>query len=255
MVAIPESPALLGCFWEAAAELWGDCDAVPLIRSVLTRQGRQLWDEAGPDDVPGLARALAAGLGDAVAALHRLGREPGFRVGPTVVPDLLRALDQPDPAIRELACEALAWLGHVTAEVLCSLEDRLEDADEVVRWTAGESLAALRDGVRSGRPHGPVEAEEAFLLAVWEDPRDQAAKLIYADWLEEQGGPMGVRAAYVRDQCRVLALPEDHRDREVLRQECDWLDSQLGAQWRSVWGRLIGRGLPRRGREESCSDQ
>jgi uncharacterized protein (TIGR02996 family) len=44
---------------------------------------------------------------------------------------------------------------------------------------------------------------EAFLRAIRENPDDAAPRLIYADWLEEQGDPKG---EYLRLKCRLSEL-------------------------------------------------
>jgi uncharacterized protein (TIGR02996 family) len=44
---------------------------------------------------------------------------------------------------------------------------------------------------------------DAFLRAIREDPNDPARRLVYADWLEEQGDPKG---EYLRLGCRLAEL-------------------------------------------------
>src|SRR5690349_16557452 len=56
----------------------------------------------------------------------------------------------------------------------------------------------------------PMDHEGAFLQAIREQPDDDAHRLIYADWLEEQGGAeRTARAAFIRAQCRLAALSDD----------------------------------------------
>jgi uncharacterized protein (TIGR02996 family) len=61
--------------------------------------------------------------------------------------------------------------------------------------------------------------EEAFWQAIQEAPEDDAPRLIYADWLEDQGEPAkAARAEFIRVQCERARLPEDADDcRRVLQ--------------------------------------
>jgi uncharacterized protein (TIGR02996 family) len=82
---------------------------------------------------------------------------------------------------------------------------------------------------------------EAFLAAIRETPDDDAPRLIYADWLEDNGDE--ARAQFIRVQCRRAALPADdpearrlaRREKEILQQHgTAWTDTQpevLG-EWR-----------------------
>src|SRR5688572_21228634 len=66
------------------------------------------------------------------------------------------------------------------------------------------SCPARGEGKQAGRlPH--VEADgtmshDAFLQSIIETPDDDAPRLVYADWLEDNGDP--VRAEFIRLQCR-----------------------------------------------------
>jgi uncharacterized protein (TIGR02996 family) len=63
----------------------------------------------------------------------------------------------------------------------------------------------------------------AFLGSIHDDPDDDAPRLVYADWLEEQGD--GERAEFIRLQCQLERLAEDdagvpalaRRERELRR--------------------------------------
>src|SRR5438477_9044055 len=48
---------------------------------------------------------------------------------------------------------------------------------------------------------------EHFLQAILADPEADSPRLIYADWLEEQGDPRG---EFIRLQCALAVLPADH---------------------------------------------
>jgi carbon storage regulator len=51
------------------------------------------------------------------------------------------------------------------------------------------------------RPRSPQE--EAFLGAITAGPDDEATRLVYADWLEERGDPLG---EFLRIQCQRKGL-------------------------------------------------
>jgi uncharacterized protein (TIGR02996 family) len=65
-----------------------------------------------------------------------------------------------------------------------------------------------------------MTAEDAFLIDILAHPDESAPRLIYADWLEDQGDP---RSAWVRKGCELLASPagspERNRARENFRVE------------------------------------
>ena len=58
--------------------------------------------------------------------------------------------------------------------------------------------ASLRDHL--------VPGYEPFLATILDAPYEDAPRLVYADWLEEQGDP---RAEFIRAQCERLRLPPD----------------------------------------------
>lgn len=70
---------------------------------------------------------------------------------------------------------------------------------------------------------------ERLLDDVLEHPQDDAPRLAYADWLDDQCSP---RAEFIRVQCRLARLPVNHvcvlelerRERELLAEfEAEWL--------------------------------
>src|SRR5262249_4928243 len=57
------------------------------------------------------------------------------------------------------------------------------------------------------RRHSMSE-ENALLAAIDANPLDDAPRLVYADWLDEQGGkPQAARAEFIRAQCELDLLP------------------------------------------------
>ena len=59
---------------------------------------------------------------------------------------------------------------------------------------------------------------EAFMQAILADPDDEATRLVYADWLEDDGD--AARASLIRAQCQAERLPPG-RKRAALRKEAD----------------------------------
>lgn len=74
--------------------------------------------------------------------------------------------------------------------------------------------------------------EHDFLQAICESPDDVAPRLVYADWLDEQGDPRG---EFIRVQCERETLSErDPRCRDL-----DFRSRSLLAQYRNVWARPV----------------
>src|SRR5262249_54775998 len=79
-----------------------------------------------------------------------------------------------------------------------------------------------------------MPSDEAFLNDICAHPDDDAPRLIYADWLDEQG--RSERAEFIRVQCALVARPEDGALR---RRERELLDEH-GNAWRQeapAWAR------------------
>ena len=79
---------------------------------------------------------------------------------------------------------------------------------------------------------------DAFLREILAHPDEDAPRLIFADWLEEQGDAESVaRAEFIRVQCMLAAgqLPQQRRD-ELLRRE-----HQILNEWDEEWVRPIRR--------------
>jgi uncharacterized protein (TIGR02996 family) len=77
--------------------------------------------------------------------------------------------------------------------------------------------------------------EDAFLPAILDSPDDDAPRLVYADWLEENGQPD--RAEFIRLQCERARLPDGDPRRGVLEAR----ERELLAAHRGEWA----SGLPR----------
>ena len=74
-----------------------------------------------------------------------------------------------------------------------------------------------------------MTTRDAFLAAVAEAPEDDAPRLVFADWLEENGQPE--RAELIRLQCRLAATDRyDAARRPLARRERELLD-RFGKRW------------------------
>jgi uncharacterized protein (TIGR02996 family) len=102
-----------------------------------------------------------------------------------------------------------------------------------------------------------MAAGEALLQAILAAPKDDAPRLVYADWLEEHGD--AERAEFIRGQCRLAGMKPwaegstelDVRCRELARRHPDWLGwlapfTERGAQFFGWEPSPFHRGFPAR---------
>src|SRR5262249_28518669 len=79
--------------------------------------------------------------------------------------------------------------------------------------------------------------ERAFLTAILERPDDEATKLVYADWLQEQGDPRGEYLQSLRRVRRERAVsPQQRRRRRALSRQLAALRTQIQQAWRAGEG-------------------
>src|SRR5436305_312137 len=69
---------------------------------------------------------------------------------------------------------------------------------------------------------------EAFLQSICENPEDDAVRLIYADWLEENGDPCG---EFIRAQVELALLTADSPRRRELAFRAHQLLGLHGEEW------------------------
>src|SRR5262245_58838195 len=96
-----------------------------------------------------------------------------------------------------------------------------------------------------------MTSEESFLQAIIDRPDDDAPRLIYADWLEENGrtGADRARAEFIRVQVELERLPADDDRRAELAARQDQLLAKHWADWvrpLEPFGHVTGfrRGFP-----------
>src|SRR5262245_60894922 len=79
--------------------------------------------------------------------------------------------------------------------------------------------------------------ERAFLMAILQRPDDDVTKLVYADWLEEQGDPRGeFLRLMVQLRRERLISPEQRQRHQELSAELAELRSLMLEAWRSERG-------------------
>src|SRR5215211_515928 len=65
---------------------------------------------------------------------------------------------------------------------------------------------------------------DAFLSDIIEHADDDAPRLVYADWLDEQGEPLG---PFIRAQCQLAALADDDPRRLLLEADAARLEADV----------------------------
>ncbi|MGF1577870.1 MAG: TIGR02996 domain-containing protein [Gemmataceae bacterium] len=89
--------------------------------------------------------------------------------------------------------------------------------------------------------------EGTFFNNILEDPENISLRLVFADWLEENGQPD--RAEFIRIQCQFPQITQNAQRRVLALREKELLE-QHGTQWRSQFEDLPGQVVFRRGMPE-----
>ncbi len=77
-----------------------------------------------------------------------------------------------------------------------------------------------------------MKPDAGFLEAILESPDDDTPRLVYADWLDEHGGPgESLRAEFIRAQVALARLPAEDPHRADLDQRAQALHDACGAGW------------------------
>src|SRR5438046_849825 len=92
--------------------------------------------------------------------------------------------------------------------------------------------------------------DEAFLADIREHPDDDVPRLVYADWLDENG--QSDRAELIRVQIELASMPETARAEE-LRQRQDALLKEHAQEWLGPLRRIVAAHEYRRGFVESVA--
>ncbi len=84
----------------------------------------------------------------------------------------------------------------------------------------------------------PTSTEDAFLADIREHPDDDVPRLVYADWLEENGDEPD-RADLIRVQCRLARLPAGGASADDLVRREEQLTERLARSWLAPLRRLV----------------
>jgi uncharacterized protein (TIGR02996 family) len=108
---------------------------------------------------------------------------------------------------------------------------------QLVHYTREGPLRSCQQGPEEGPP---MSEENALMTAARLTPPDDPARLVYADWLEEQGDPRG---DFIRIQAEMERLPP-YSDRYVaLKARREEVRGRIDAKWLR-WMRYVPRHRP-----------
>ena len=85
------------------------------------------------------------------------------------------------------------------------------------------------DAIHGKWPPPRAPEEIGFLQRIGESPGDEAIRLVFADWLEERGDPLG---EFIRIQCQLAKLALDDKQRNSLEARLAVLEAAHGNDWR-----------------------
>jgi uncharacterized protein (TIGR02996 family) len=92
-----------------------------------------------------------------------------------------------------------------------------------------EETKARKSPAEESKP--PTDVGEALYQAILDDPEDDASRLVYADWLEENGGPAGqARAEFIRVQVELARGATPARAKELKS-----IEQRLWSEHRASW--------------------
>jgi uncharacterized protein (TIGR02996 family) len=94
-----------------------------------------------------------------------------------------------------------------------------------------------------------MSMHDAFMADIVANPDDDTPRLVYADWLEDNGDPE--RAAFIRAQCRLAAMGRYELERYDLEGELDALLKKNARRWLKPLAKITSnvefrRGFPHR---------
>lgn len=106
---------------------------------------------------------------------------------------------------------------------------------QVTLFENGASVTMGRYGLTFVTGAPPSEREAEFLRHLEAHPADDQARLVYGDWLEENGKP--AEAEFIRAQLRLLTLDPGSREFSVAKHVLHDGAARLAAHWRRVVAR------------------
>jgi uncharacterized protein (TIGR02996 family) len=100
-------------------------------------------------------------------------------------------------------------------------------------------MAKKRGGIREKKVRIPTAEDEPFLRDILANPDDDAPRLRYADWLDENGQP--ARAELIRLQVRLARMPAHHPERPPLAAR----EQQILDEYQEAWASPLRKAGPR----------
>jgi uncharacterized protein (TIGR02996 family) len=91
----------------------------------------------------------------------------------------------------------------------------------------------------------PTDEQRALWAAIRAQPDDDTPRLVYADWLQENGDE--ARAEFIRLQCQIERLPDDHKSRRKVLPGLKHRERVLETANRLRWSETLSRALTRQG--------
>jgi uncharacterized protein (TIGR02996 family) len=83
------------------------------------------------------------------------------------------------------------------------------------------------------------EQEQAFLATLRRTPADDVTRLVYADWLDEQGGDTNTaKSAFLRLECTFATLLKDSHDYGAMLERLHELAKSLDTGWLSIVSKI-----------------
>jgi uncharacterized protein (TIGR02996 family) len=83
----------------------------------------------------------------------------------------------------------------------------------------------------------PTAEQLAFWAAIRANPDDDTPRLVYADWLQENGDEP--RAEFIRVQCALARLPSDRRKNRKERAALQAREDELVTQHKAAWSEWL----------------
>jgi uncharacterized protein (TIGR02996 family) len=82
--------------------------------------------------------------------------------------------------------------------------------------------------------------EDAFLDAIRSKPDDDVTRLVYADWLDEQGGSRNLaKSAFLRLECEFGKLSDDAENHQETEKQLHEMAKTLAAEWLGVVSKMV----------------
>jgi uncharacterized protein (TIGR02996 family) len=88
-------------------------------------------------------------------------------------------------------------------------------------------------------------SDDPFLRAILDEPSNDAPRLVYADWLEEQGDPVSAaKAEFLRLSVQIAARTESKGRRKTQKKRLQQLAAELDTSWLAVVSQLAIENCP-----------